>query len=239
MIDWLRNDVSPTIELGGRPVPIQVKRHPTARRMVLRLSDDGQNVHVTLPRYGRTCDAVAFVRSRRAWLERRVETTPPSADIWQAGALRYRGQPVSLRWSEQAPRKPVFEDNGLTLGGPREGAERRVQKWLEGEASSSMMRDLAFYCERANVEVATLKLSRARRRWGSCSGKGVIRVNWRLIQAPCEVRRSVVAHEVAHLVHFDHSPAFHRLLGKIYDADLAHANDWLRRHGRSLYAAFG
>ena len=66
-----------------------------------------------------------------------------------------------------------------------------------------------------------------------------MRINWRLVQAPDFVRRSVVAHEVAHLVHFDHSPAFHTLLARIYEADLAAADRWLKQQGRSLYASFG
>ncbi|MEM8725649.1 MAG: M48 family metallopeptidase, partial [Pseudomonadota bacterium] len=64
-------------------------------------------------------------------------------------------------------------------------------------------------------------------------------INWRLVQAPDHVRRSVVAHEVAHLVHFDHSPAFHALLSDIYEHDIKVADRWLKQHGRSLYSSFG
>jgi predicted metal-dependent hydrolase len=53
------------------------------------------------------------------------------------------------------------------------------------------------------------------------------------------VRRSVVAHEVAHLVHFDHSPAFRALLAGLFEGDLDDADQWLRLEGRGLYAAFG
>ena len=49
----------------------------------------------------------------------------------------------------------------------------------------------------------------------------------------------MVAHEVAHLVHFDHSPAFYALLAQLYEGDLSAADLWLKRQGRSLYAAFG
>jgi predicted metal-dependent hydrolase len=49
----------------------------------------------------------------------------------------------------------------------------------------------------------------------------------------------VVAHEVAHLTHFDHSPAFHTLLGALFDEDLRAADAWLKAHGRTLYATFG
>ena len=66
-----------------------------------------------------------------------------------------------------------------------------------------------------------------------------MRVNWRLAMAPDLIRRSVVAHEVAHLVHFDHSPAFHALLGDIYEGEIADADAWLRTEGRTLYADFG
>ena len=116
---------------------------------------------------------------------------------------------------------------------------QRLARWLESEAERLMADDLAFYCERAKIAAPTLKLSRAQRRWGSCSSSGTVRINWRLVQAPDAVRRSVVAHETAHLVHFDHSPAFHALLAEIYEGDQRWADAWLKNHGRTLYADFG
>jgi predicted metal-dependent hydrolase len=82
-------------------------------------------------------------------------------------------------------------------------------------------------------------LSNAQRRWGSCSAKGAIRINWRLIMAPDAVRRSVVAHEVAHLLHFNHSAQFHAALARLFEGDIAVANAWLKREGRGLYLPFG
>ena len=64
-------------------------------------------------------------------------------------------------------------------------------------------------------------------------------MNWRLIMAPDAVRRSVVAHEVAHLIHFDHSPAFHALLAELFEDDIDAANRWLKANGRRLYSYFG
>ena len=79
-----------------------------------------------------------------------------------------------------------------------------------------------------------IAFEQAREQRGQC-----IRINWRLVQAPDHVRRSVVAHEVAHLVHFDHSPAFRALLAGLFEGDLEAADQWLRREGRGLYAPFG
>jgi predicted metal-dependent hydrolase len=127
----------------------------------------------------------------------------------------------------------------LRIGGPEEGLAPRLRRWLESEARRLLEDDLAFYCARAGHAAPPLRLSRAQRRWGSCSDRQAIRINWRLVQAPDAVRRSVVAHEVAHLTHFDHSPAFHAWLGELFEGDLRAADGWLKAHGRSLYAAFG
>jgi predicted metal-dependent hydrolase len=127
----------------------------------------------------------------------------------------------------------------IVIGGPPESVPARLARWLEAEAKRCFAHDLAEYCATAGVPVPGLALSRAQRRWGSCAANGTIRINWRLIMAPDAVRRSVVAHEVAHLSHFDHSPAFHAHLGTLFEGDIASANAWLKRHGRGLYQPFG
>ena len=205
----------------------------------MRLAPDGSEVRITLPTWGRTLDAMVFVETRRAWLEAQAAAIPASAPPAEAGTIAYRGTRLAIEWQPQAPRMPHVEGSEVRIGGASETITPRLRRWLEREALALLESDLVYYCERADVGRPLLRLSRAQRRWGSCSGKGCIRINWRLIQAPDFVRRSVVAHEVAHLVHFDHSPAFHCLLGQLYESDIADADAWLRREGRGLYAAFG
>jgi predicted metal-dependent hydrolase len=240
MIDWLRGDrQDPRVTIGGRELPVAIRRHPRARRLTMRLAPDGSEVRITLPTWGRTVDAMVFVESRRAWLETQVAAVPAPAPPAEAGTVAYRGERLAIDWQPTAPRKPHVEGTVIRIGGAEDTIAPRLRRWLESEALRLLESDLAHYCERAGLIRPLLRLSRAQRRWGSCSGKGCIRINWRLIQAPDFVRRSVVAHEVAHLVHFDHSPAFHRLLGELYEGEISQADAWLRRDGRGLYAAFG
>ena len=240
MIDWLRRDRQPpSVMLAGQAVPVVLRRHARTRRMTLRLAPDGSEVRITLPQWGRTADALEFARSRIAWLEGQLARIPASAPPAAGGELLHCGRTLRIVWSPTLPRKPRIDGDNLQIGGPEAGLHARLRRWLEQEAVALMEADLAFYCTRAHVPVPLLRLSRAQRRWGSCAGDGTIRLNWRLVQAPAEVRRSVVAHEVAHLVHFDHSPAFHALLADIFEGDLDTVNGWLKHEGRSLYAAFG
>ena len=242
MIDWLRrrrDEAEPNVTVGGRELPLAIRHHPRATRLTMRLAPDGSEVRITLPRWGRTLDALVFAKTRIDWLERQLAAVPATAPPAAGGNLLYRGEPLAIAWDTRLRRKPVLADDALRLGGPAETVSTRLRRWLEAEALRLMAEDLADYCARAAQPVPELRLSRAQRRWGSCSGKGCIRLNWRLVQAPDDVRRSVVAHEVAHLVHFDHSPAFRGLLNTLYEGDLAAADRWLRREGRGLYAAFG
>jgi predicted metal-dependent hydrolase len=240
VIDWLRRTPEDlAIRIGERELPLAIRRHARARRLIMRLAADGSEVRVTLPRWGRTEDALVFARARLDWLERQLAAIPPGQAPRPGGTLSYRGEELAIDWHAGHPRKPRLEGNALRIGGPEESLPARLQRWLEAEAQRLLEDDLAFYCGRAGHAAPPLKLSRAQRRWGSCSDRKAIRINWRLVQAPDAVRRSVVAHEVAHLTHFDHSASFHALLGTLFEGDLKAADGWLKAHGRTLYASFG
>ena len=249
MIDWLRRPVEPTIELAGEAYPLVIRRNPRARRIILRLTPDGRGVQVTLPPWGRTIDALSFARRRSDWLTNQLARQPrPVCPL--ANGICYRGvhHRVELRPNER--RKVAIVDRTIIVGGPEDTAKARLSRWLEAECLRLSEPDLAHYCRQAGRPVPRLALSRAQRRWGSCSAKGTVRINWRLVMAPDHVRRSVIAHEVAHLVHFDHSPAFHALLASLFEdgaekglkptyGGLNAAEAWLKASGRTLFQPFG
>ena len=245
MIDWLkRSHLEPELELNGETVPIVLKRHRTAKRLTMRLAPDGSEIRITLPKWARSAEAIAFAQLREEWLAEQHAKVPRKMEVGNGSHIRFRGSELQVAWSEAHPRKPTLDRSTLKIGGPKTGLEGRLRRWLEKEALGLFEEDIAHYTRQAELEPVPVGLSRAQRRWGSCSDGGAsgtkrIRLNWRLVQAPDHVRRSVAAHEVAHLVHFDHSPAFHALLGSIYEGDISHADQWLKTNGRTLYSTFG
>ena len=240
MIGWLRRDgAAPTIDVAGRELPIALRRNPRARRLTLRLAPDGSEVRLTLPRWCPEAEALAFAHARTGWLAEQLARVPERRAPGPGATLFYRGCELAIDWREDAARTPRLMEDRIVLGGPSERVARRLQLWLEREAQRLLTGDLADYAERAGIPLPQLRLTRAQRRWGSCSTSGTIRINWRLVQAPDHVRRSVVAHEVAHCRHFDHSPAFHAELARLFEGNVAEADAWIKAHGRSLYASFG
>lgn len=244
MIDWLwrngtQEPAAHTLVLGGRTLPIAIIRHPTAKRLTLRLAPDGESVKVTIPRWGLTADALDFARSRTEWLNAQLAKRPARVAPVPGGTIQYRGRELAIEWSAKAPRRAVADHEHIYLGGPEHSIEPRLKRWLREEAMALFETDAADFSIKVNLPPPPLSLSTARRRWGSCASDGTMRLNWRLVQAPDHVRRSVVAHETAHRVHFDHSPAFHALLANLFGPDLPEADRWLRDHGQTLFSTFG
>ena len=129
---------------------------------------------------------------------------------------------------------PELTDDILRCGGPREGFERRIESWLRKRALAALSADTQHYAALAGVAARAVSVGDPGSRWGSCSSQGRIRFSWRLILAPPEVRRYVVAHEVAHLVHLNHGPEFKALEARLFGPGVAEAKASLRRFGPRL-----
>ena len=111
---------------------------------------------------------------------------------------------------------------------------RRITLFLKKLALDTMSDEVAEFARKAGVTIRSVAVGDAGSRWGSCSSEGRVRLSWRLILAPPEVRRYVVAHEVAHLEHMDHSPEFKAFEARLFGPGVAEAKALLRRVGPRL-----
>lgn len=96
-----------------------------------------------------------------------------------------------------------------------EGREEEIfKKWYRKKAREVFEKRIDFYSKLMNIKYNKLKLSSAKNRWGSASLKGYINLNWKLIMSKAEIIDYVIVHELAHLVHHNHSKAFWSLVEK-------------------------
>jgi predicted metal-dependent hydrolase len=105
-----------------------------------------------------------------------------------------------------------------------------LQKWFKKEANKIIPKKVEYFKKILKVEPALIKIKEQKRRWGSCSSKGNIYFNWRIIMAPEPVIEYIVAHEVAHLIHRNHSPLFYKLIESIMP-DYKTMKKWLKDFG--------
>ena len=216
------------------PAPIEIRPLKTAKRMRLRFDEASGVLKLTCPSRMSRRTALSWALDQREWIEAQLSRAAPAEPFAPGATIPIEGEDIRIVWDASAPRTPSLADGQLRVGGPQAGLARRVETFLKRQALSTMSREVEEYASAAEVAAASVSVGDAGSRWGSCSSQGKIRLSWRLILAPPDVRRYVVAHEVAHLVHLDHSARFKALESRLYGPGLSEAKATLRRIGPRL-----
>ena len=216
------------------PAPIQIRPLKSARRLRLRFDEATGTLKLTCPLRISRRAALAWALDQRDWIEAQLAESGPGEPFSPGATIPLEGEPVIILWNAAKPRTPLLLDGELRCGGPEAGLPRRIEQFLKQRALEIMSREVADYAAAAGVSARSVSVGDAGSRWGSCSSEGRIRLSWRLILASPEVRRYVVAHEVAHLRHLDHSAAFKALEAQLYGPGLSEAKAALRRTGPRL-----
>jgi predicted metal-dependent hydrolase len=243
MLDRLKTILSnsrsdPEVDIEGEAVPVRIRRTAQARRISMRADVVKREIRITMPTYAPTSAAMDFVQAKTQWIAARLNSAPAVSPLHPGGMVAVAGEPHIIVWNPAATRTVRLvegaEGRELHLGGPEDMVEGRILRWLKGEARRVFAEDIAHYCKLAGEHPPRLSLGDPRSRWGSCSSRGTISLSWRLYMAPTHVRRSVIAHEVAHIRHMDHSPAFYAWFETLFEGDRKVADRWLKMHGTGL-----
>lgn len=135
------------------------------------------------------------------------------------------------RQKEKAKEREALEqeaDSHLTKE-QREGLERRYRE----AAREYFPKRASFYADMLGVSFERIRIGDQKTKWGSCSGRGTLSFNWRLMLAPPIVLDYVVVHEVCHLLHMNHSKAFWAQVEEVMP-DYKQHRKWLRDNGHTL-----
>lgn len=231
------------LEIAGRPVRLAVE--PRARRITLRLDSVRREVVATAPSARKLADAADFARLRAAWIAERLDNLPESNPFRVGAVLNLYGQPCRLERAAMRIKTrliPATPDEPMRLlaSGDGEAWARAVERGLKAEALARFKAATQIKATRLGVPQPAVAVIDARSRWGSCTAglkgaPGKIRYSWRLLLAPPDVLDYVVAHEVAHLVEQNHSPAFWAVVTRLY-GDWKPVRAWLKREGGKLHA---
>ena len=216
------------------PLPIIVRPLRSARRLRLRLDESRGVLKLTCPQRMSRRTALAWAAEQREWVETQLARLAPAEPIAAGASIPIEGRDVQLIWSPDERRTPTLSDDELRCGGPEAAFPRRVETFLKRLALERLSEETAEIAGFAAMMPRSVSIGDAATRWGSCSAERRIRYSWRLILAPPEARRYVVAHEVAHLVHLNHGAEFKALETRLFGGDVAAARALLRRAGPRL-----
>lgn len=234
-----------SIVLGHQPVSYLLQRSPRRRTIGLRI--DGDGLRVNAPTWTAEAEIEEVLRTNTRWVLAKLrewagrQETQPVCDYSEGALLWWLGRQLPLRRvpaleAIPCPIEPEQQLDFIPIAEDCRDPAAAVTAWYQVQALPWFRRRVQHFGERLGRVPREVRLTGARGRWGSCTGKGVVRLNWRLMQAsPAEIDY-VVAHELAHLVELNHSAAFWDLVTRIMP-DWAAASDQLDardRHYRAM-----
>lgn len=215
--------------LMGRQVVYRLER---GKRRTVGFTVGADGLSVRAPGWLPLQHVEAALQEKADWILRKLADAEQRRDrqeaarvVWCEGAsFPLRGHPTAVRLGARRGSDGLRTDAetgvmtlwlALPVDAPPEKIGDTVRAWMRREAKADFTARLERYAPLLGVQWAHLSLTDARTRWGSASVSGAIRLHWRLMHFRPEVIDYVVAHELAHLRHMDHSPRFWSVVASV------------------------
>ncbi len=222
-----------TLALPSGLTRVEWRRSSRARRVSLRIDPTGGAVVVTLPTKATRKAGMALLMGHADWVSDRLAALPEAIRFADGAMVPFCGVPHRIRHSPAAKGGAFLLEQELHVSGAAEFLARRVRDFLRREALRRLSALVIAKAGLIGIVPKRVTVKDTTSRWGSCAPDKSLALSWRLLMAPVFVQDYVVAHEVAHLRHMNHGPAFWSLVDQLTPHTKT-AIPWLRAEGARL-----
>ena len=217
-----------------------VKRSAKRRKLTITVERD-RSVVVKAPEGTPDEKIQQVVESKRHWIYEKVGHLqkyqdlphPPGKELVSGESALYLGRQYRIEVVNRGSAEIQFANRFLIPATPVDKRAEALREWYIGKAKQKIVPRVRQHARDLGVEVAKVKIVDNRYRWGSCTPKNNVNINWRLIKAPMFVIDYVLVHELAHLIEANHTPRFWNII-KAQIAQADKARQWLKEHGQLL-----
>lgn len=226
---------------GPDGVPITIKR--TNRRKTVAIHVDGGDIRILAPKRLSVRTLQDLIEHRSDWIRAKLHlqaarpSLPPRTFV-EGDRFAYLGRVYRLEIDHTGPAPARLKSGRLIVAiRPGDGEKARIEAsladWYRHQAGRHLAEKTVRFASTLDVRPKAVTLKNYRSRWGSCTARGDIFYNWRIIMAPSRIVDYLVVHELAHLVHHNHSPRFWACVASVLPDYRAH-RDWLKLNGATL-----
>ncbi|EHQ88575.1 M48 family metallopeptidase [Desulfosporosinus youngiae] len=226
-------------------IPYEERRSARYRRVTLTILED--RLRITAPKNVSAKQLKELLLTKqewilKSWLKNQDRQKPP-AEYHDGQQFLYQGENLELRIQRhkrkmlrvspegQVLRVYIPEDLPVQAWVPN--IQAALISWYKDQARKVLQDKLDKQAKRMEVTFQTFRLKAQKTRWGSCSSKRNINLNWRIIMAPDEVIDYVIIHELAHLTYLNHSVQFWERVAQ-FMPEYKQWRKWLKDHGQKL-----
>lgn len=232
-----------TVRIQGREIPYRIRKSAKATRVSVRIGQSS-GLELVVPPDIELLNPEQVLRGKASWILRKLDllSTPDGKELRlsfsHGSALHFQGREIVLELKDSPEGKAsVNVDGGVCRITSRQGDEKTIKQvllaWYREEAKRIIPIRAAQLASLHGFTYTRVKVRDQRTRWGSCSSRGSLNFNWRLILAPPAVMDYLIVHELAHLREGSHSSRFWGLIAKMCPP-YQEAERWIREHGLRL-----
>lgn len=212
---------------------VKVKKSAVAKKLVLRIDEKNHCSVLTVPKYCSQKKAMAFLKENEDWIINMLAKLPKKSNFTNGEEICVFGKKYKIVYNERH-RGVCFENDNLNVGGDEFFLHRRVKDFLKKYAVDELAELSLEKAKKIGVKISSVSVKDTKSRWGSCSTRGNINYNWRIVLAPVYVIDYLVCHEVCHLIHPNHSTAFWNEVKNLC-SNYKEGRSWLKIKGKELY----
>jgi predicted metal-dependent hydrolase len=187
-----------------------------------------------------------FLHEKNLWVQEKIREQQqalaaiPQHTYMAGSRMPYLGGEITLVLGSGSAARVVLHDQQLhvllsrrrRMSAP-EQTRRLVQAWYQQQALVLLTDKTTRLATTMGLQHTGVSTRATRTKWGHCTSRGAIQYNWQIILAPEPIVDYLVAHEVSHLRHHNHSRAFWQLVESVCP-DYVHCRAWLKAHGQQL-----
>jgi predicted metal-dependent hydrolase len=220
---------SSAVQFGRTLLVYQIRR--SRRRSTVSIAVvPKEGLVVTAPERATTDRLDELVRRKGAWIARRLKgqsQLPPALphrEFVSGESFKYLGRQYRLQVREGEPSGHVrlrrshlclILDMAVPASQRAAGARKALVEWYRARGREYLPHRAASWAMKLGLPDPRIVVAEPPKRWGSTTKSGIVRINWRVLQCPASLVDYVLAHELVHLIHEDHSRAFWSTLGRI------------------------
>ncbi|MCO5387430.1 SprT family zinc-dependent metalloprotease [Desulfosporosinus sp.] len=233
------------LTIRDHTIPYEERRSTRYRRITLSILED--RVRISAPKNVSAKQLKDLVNAKQEWILKhwlvKQDAMKCPARYIDGEQFLYRGNTIELKIIRY-PRKLIrvfLEGQSLVVNLPMDLLEQDcasnimavLKLWYKAQARKILQDKLDIQAKRMQVSFQTFRLKEQKTRWGSCSSKGNLNLNWRIIMAPDPAMDYIIIHELAHLTHLNHSNQFWQRVAE-FMPEYADWRKWFKDHGQNL-----
>ena len=215
-------------------INVKIKKNKLSQHYKLTFDKKTLSGLVSIPRHITFNDGLTFAKENAEWLNKQFNEINPIINVINGTTILFEGEEKQVNFQFSKSPLVKLKNNNLIIFDSKNNHQKVLYEWIKKNLLEKTKKIIFNFSKILEVDIKKVRLSNSFSYWGSCNSNNEISINWRLILSPSEVLEYIIAHEMCHIVEFNHSKRFWSLVDSLV-IDKRTQQNWLKINGNYLY----